>query len=193
MKKIILASASPRRKQLLEQIGLDFTIVPSNIDEVLDPQLSPREQVKTLSRQKAEATAQLSKGKGEVILAADSMVVVGDEIMGKPKDKEDAFRMLKKLSGKEHQIVTGFTLLDQETGEQITDSTETTLWFRKLDDDEIETFIEREKPYDKAGAYGLQELAAIFIERMDGDYAGAIGLPLFLLAKHLKKFGIEVL
>src|SRR5687768_4868882 len=108
MKKLILASASPRRKQLLDQIGLSFEVLASNIAEDLDPNLTPIEQVKELSRQKAHAVAQIPEAKDTLILAADTMVVIGDEILGKPIDENDAKEMLRKLSGKSHQIVTGF-------------------------------------------------------------------------------------
>jgi septum formation protein len=191
MKKFILASQSPRRKQLLEQIGLEFEVCPSDIDEVLDPTLSPREQVESLSRQKAMAVA--PKFQNAVILSADTMVDLDGVVYGKPKDKEDAEKMLKKFSGREHSIVTGFTLLDTETKKIITKSTETKLWFRKLSTDEIKSFIKKEKPFDKAGAYAVHELASIFVEKVEGDFFGAVGLSVYLVAKELKKFGISVL
>lgn len=191
MKKLILASQSPRRKQLLEQIGLEFEVCPSDIDEVLDPTLSPREQVESLSRQKAMAVA--PKFQNAVILSADTMVDLDGVVYGKPKDKEDAEKMLKKFSGREHSIVTGFTLLDTETKKIITKSTETKLWFRKLSTDEIKSFIKKEKPFDKAGAYAVHELASIFVEKVEGDFFGAVGLSVYLVAKELKKFGISVL
>lgn len=191
MKKLILASTSPRRKQLLEMLGLSFEVVPSNIDEILTPHLSPREQVEQLSKQKAEAVA--STLKNSIIIAADTMVSYDGELLGKPKDEKDAKKMLQKLSGTNHLIVTGFTILDTETKKSVTRSTETKIWFRKIMNEEIEEFINREKPFDKAGAYAIHELAAIFVEKIEGDYLGAVGLSVFLLAKELKKFGINVL
>ncbi|MBA3724028.1 MAG: septum formation inhibitor Maf [Candidatus Levybacteria bacterium] len=193
MKKLILASASPRRKQLLKQIGLEFEVVPSNIEEKLNPRLKPLHQVESLSLQKAQATAAMKEAKDAVVLAADSMVAIDDEIMGKPKDEKDARRMLKKLSGRVHSIVTGFTLLDTTTKKTVTRSIETKVWFKALSAQEIRDYVKKEKPFDKAGAYGIQELSAIFVERIEGDYPGAVGLPLFALAKELKKFGIKVL
>lgn len=193
MKKLILASASPRRKQLLKQIGLEFEILASNIEEKLNPRLKPLHQVESLSLQKAEATAQLARAKGAIILAADSMVAIDDEVLGKPKDEKDAKRMLQKLSGREHAIVTGFTLLDTVSKKTVTKSVETKVRFKSLSAAEISSYIKKEKPFDKAGAYGIQELAAIFVEKIEGDYFGAVGLPLYTLAKELKKFGITVL
>jgi len=191
MKKIILASASPRRKQLLEQIGVKFEICPSNIEEILDPRLSPRKQVEVLSVQKAKKVAQ--EYSDAIILSADTMVSFDGEVFGKPKDAEDATVMLNKLSGKVHSVVTGFTLLDTKTLKTVTGSTETKLWFRKISKEEIKNFIIREKPYDKAGAYAVHELASIFVEKIEGDFFGAVGLSVFLVAKELKKFGIKVL
>ncbi len=193
MKKLILASASPRRKQLLKQIGLEFEVLASNIDEKLNPRLKPLHQVEELSRQKAEATAQMKEAKNAIIIAADSMVAVADEIMGKPKDVKDAKRMLKKLSGSTHSIVTGFTIMDTATKKKVTKSVETKVWFKKLSPQEISVYIKTGEPMDKAGAYAIQEIGAIFIERIEGDYQGAVGLPLFALVKELKKFGIRVL
>lgn len=193
MKKLILASASPRRKKLLKQIGLEFEILPTNIEEKLNPRLKPLHQVEALSLQKAEAAALMLKTKGSVILAADSMVAIDNEIMGKPKDEKDAKRMLGKLSGTVHTIVTGFTLLDIVTKRKVTRGVEIKVWFKKLSSQEIAAYIKKEKPFDKAGAYGIQDTAAIFVEKIEGDYPSAVGLPLFSLAKELKKFGIKVL
>lgn len=191
MKKLILASASPRRKQLLEQIGLSFDIDASNIDEIVDPKLTPRQQVESFSLQKAQAIA--PKYKSAVILAADTMVTIDGEVLGKPKDTEDAIRMLNTLSGRKHMIVTGFTLIDSDTGKIVTQSSTLTVWFRKLSQREIDAFIEKDKPFDKAGAYAVHETAAIFIKKVEGDFFGAVGLPLFAVVKELKQFGITVL
>ncbi len=193
MKKLILASASPRRKQLLKQVGLDFEVLASNIDEKLNPRFKPLHQVEVLSQQKAEATAQMKEAKNAVILAADSMVAVDDEIMGKPKNEKDAKRMLRKLSGTTHSIVTGFTILDTATKKHVTKSVETKVWFKKLSPQEISAYVKTGEPMDKAGAYAIQDIGSIFVERIEGDYQGAVGLPLFAVAKELKKFGITVL
>lgn len=193
MKKLILASASPRRKQLLKQIGVQFEILPSDIEEKLNPRLKPLHQVEELSRQKAQATAKMKGAKDSIILAADTMVSINDEILGKPKDEKDARRMLRKLSGSIHTVVTGFTLLDTLSNKSVTKSVEVKIWFKKLSSQEITAYIKTKEPMDKAGAYAIQEMGAIFIERVEGDFLGAVGLPLYLVVKELKKFGINVL
>jgi septum formation protein len=193
MKKLILASASPRRKQLLKQIGLEFEVLASNVEEKLNPRLKSLHQVEALSLQKAEATAAMKEAKGALVLAADTMVAIGDEILGKPKDEKDAKRMLRKLSGSVHTIVTGFTLLDTTTGKHVTRSVESKVWFKSLSAQEISAYVKTKEPMDKAGAYAIQEIGAIFIEKIEGDFLGAVGLPVFALAKELKKFGIQVL
>lgn len=191
MKQLILASRSPRRKQLLNQIGLTFTVHPSEIEEILSIGLNPLQQVEELSRQKAEEVSK--KFQNAIILAADTMVVAENEMLGKPQDAKEATKMLQKLSGKVHSIVTGFTLIDTDTKQVVTNSTETKVWFRKLTNEEISAYLEKDKPFDKAGAYAIQEVAAVFVEKTEGDYLGAIGLPVFLVAKELKKFGMSVL
>jgi len=188
---IILASSSPRRKQLLEQIGLTFEVHSSDIEEILDKTLKPRQQVESLSKQKADAVAK--KFKNAVIIAADTMVALDGEVYGKPKDKADAMHMLKKFSGQKHSIVTGFTIIDKATGKEVTRSTETIVWFKELSQDEIEQYIEREKPFDKAGAYAIHELASVFVEKVEGDFFGGVGLSVYLVTKELKKFGINIL
>jgi len=191
MKKIILASASPRRKQLLKQLGLDFEVVPSEAEEKLNPRLRPRGQVEELALQKAQSVAK--NFPDAIIIGADTIVALNDEVIGKPKDIADAKRILKKLRGRQHTVVTGFVLLDTLEQRTIIKSVETKVWFRKLSPQEISSYIEKEKPFDKAGAYAIQGLGALFIEKIEGDFFGAVGLPLFTLAKELKKLGIEVL
>lgn len=191
MKKIILASGSPRRKQLLEQIGLDFEVAVSNVDEAFNPDLKPNQQPGYLSKKKAQAVA--AKFPSSIIIAADTLVVVGNEVMGKPKDKMDAKRILKKLSGKMHLGITGFTIIDTSSGRSITKSIETKIWFRKLTENEIVSFVEREKPYDKAGAYAIHELASIFVEKIEGDFFNVVGLSVYELANELKKFGVKII
>ena len=174
-------------------LGLTFEVIPSNIDEELDPKLSPRQQVESLSKQKAEAVALQVKNKNVLIIAADTMVALGNELIGKPQDEKDAKRILTKLGGTQHVVVTGFTLLDTETNKSVTRSTETKIWFRKISSSEMDAYIKREQPFDKAGGYAIHELAAIFMEKIEGDDSGVTGLSVFLLAKELKKFGISVL
>lgn len=199
MKKIILASSSPRRKQLLKQLGLDFEVFPSDIEETLNPRLKPRHQVEELALQKAQAVAERSasasssQGEDAIVIGVDTLVVLGDELIGKPKNVNDAKRMLKKLRGRQHTVVTGFVLIDTANKRTIVKSVETKIWFRKLSPQEISSYIEKEKPLDKAGAYAIQGLGSLFVEKIEGDYFGAVGLPLFTLAKELKKLGVDTL
>lgn len=191
MRRIILASASPRRKKILKQLGLDFEVMVSKVDEKLNPRLQPKNQPAYLSKLKALEIA--SKVDDAIIIGADSMVLLGDKIIGKPKDKKDAKRMLKELSSTTHYIVTGFTIIDSKTKKSVTKSVNTKVWFRKLDISEISTYIEREKIMDKAGAYAIQGIASAFVKRIEGDYFGSVGLPVYELIKELKKFGIKIL
>lgn len=193
MKTIILASESPRRKKLLKQLGLEFKVIPSEIEEKLNARLQPRKQVEVLSLQKAEAVAAKVKIKDVLIIGADTMVSINNEIIGKPKDVKDARQMLKKLSGKKHSVITAFTIIDKASKKTVTKSVETHVWFGKMNDVDIKHYILSEKPYDKAGGYGIQGLGAVFVERIDGEYSGTVGLPLYTLAKELKKFGVKIL
>ena len=191
MKTIILASSSPRRKQLLKQLGLDFKVIPSEIEEKLNPRLQPRKQVEVLSEQKAREVA--AKAKNAIVIGVDTMVSYNNDVIGKPKDEKDAKRILKKLSGKQQSVITAFTIIDTTTKKTVTKSVETKVWFRRISESEIRSYVAKEKPYDKAGAYGMQTLGAVFVEKIEGDFLGAVGLPLFTLAKELKKFGVNVL
>jgi len=191
MRKIILASTSPRRKRLLKQLGLDFTIVPSHVIEIMNPRFQPQRQAEELSLQKAQAVA--DKFDDAIIIGSDTLIAFGDEVIGKPKDEKQAKMLLKKFSGHTHKIITGLTIIDTAQKKTITKSVETTVTFRTLYPNEIASYIQKAKPFDKAGAYALQDLGAVFIEKIEGDYFSAVGLPLFLLAKELKKLGVDVL
>lgn len=191
MKKIILASSSPRRKQLLEQLGLSFEIIPSNIEEVIEPHLNLREQAESLALQKAQAVAEkVAEG---IVLGADTLVALGNEIIGKPQDEQDAKRILKKLRDRQHTVVTGFVLIDKETNRTIVKSVETKVWFRKFSSEEIDAYVARENLMDKSGAYAITGIAAVFIEKIEGDFYNVVGLPLFTLARELNKLGVSVL
>lgn len=193
MRKIILASSSPRRKQLLESVGITFKIIPSNIEEKMNPRLGPAAQAKRLSLEKAKAVAISYGGKDVLIIAADTIVFCGDEQMGKPKDTADARRMLRKLSGKKQIVVTGFTVYDCSNNKLITKSAETSLWTRKLSEREILSYLKKENVFDKAGAYAIQGVGELLFERIDGSYSNVLGLPLVPLAKELKKLGVDLL
>ena len=194
MRSIVLASSSPRRKALLKQLGLQFDVVNSGVDEKFNLRLKPKGQAEALSLQKAEAVASKYRGKeGVVIIGADTIVEVDGEVLGKPRHEKEAVRMLNKLSGKTHCIITGFSIIDTDSRKVRTGSVETIVHFRKLSDREIKEYVKREKVADKAGAYAVQGIGAIFIEKIEGDYFNAVGLPLYELARELRKFGVEVL
>ncbi len=178
---LILASASPRRKELMGLYGIPFTVRAADIDETMDPAASPYDEVARLSREKALAVAHEP---GDVVVAADTIVVLRDRVLGKPKDEDEAFAMLRALSGRDHQVMTGFTVL---RGRRCVTHTEVTdLHFRELSDGEIARYVATGEPMDKAGAYGIQGGAALFCTRMEGDYYNVMGLPVCRLGQVLR-------
>lgn len=191
MSRIILASRSPRRKQLLTQIGIkNFEILVPEADEDFDPALPPEEIVASICRKKAEAARALADAPDAVIITADTMVFLGGLRLGKPRDQVEAFTMLSVLSGQTHQVCTGVTV---SRGEQMETKTETTaVSFRPLTQDEIWGYIRSGEPFDKAGGYGVQGKAALFVRKIEGDYFNVMGLPLFLLGGMLADFGVNL-
>ena len=184
--QLILASQSPRRKELMGLFHIPFTVRVADIDETMDPDKSPYDEVARVSRLKAEATP---REYDDVVVAADTIVVCGNEILGKPADEQDAFRMLKLLSGKDHQVMTGLTVLRGETVVVCTEVAD--IHFRELSDREIEAYIRTGEPMDKAGSYGIQGGAALFAEKMVGDYYNVMGLPVCRLGQILKTVAPE--
>ena len=191
MKKIILASQSPRRKQLLEQIGLKFEIEPSNYEEDMTLEMTPEKLVEHLSLGKAKDVA--GRHKDAIIISADTIVAMDGEVFGKPKTAERAKEMLEKFSGKAHTVLTGFTVIDGETGKQISKCVATKVYFKNLSEKEIDAYIATGEPLDKGGGYAIQGLAALFVEKIEGDYFNIVGLPILPLTEELKNFGVEVL
>lgn len=188
MKKIILASTSPRRKALLKQLGITFEVIASNFKEAIDAAIPPADLVKKQSLEKAKNVAQHEKN--AIIIAADTLVVYRNHILGKPKDNHDAKRILNLLNGHVHRIITGFTVLDTDTGKFITRSIETKVFFRKATNKEIDDYVKTKEPLDKAGAYGIQEKGSIFIKKIEGDYYNVVGLPINAVVEELRKFGV---
>ena len=178
---LILASQSPRRKELLGLLGIDFEIRVADIDEAMDPTADPRQEVARVSRLKARA---VPKEPEDVVIAADTIVVCQGKILGKPKDSEDAKRMLRLLSGRDHQVMTGLCVLRGQEEIAVTEVTD--LHFRALTDEEIDRYVASGEPMDKAGAYGIQGGAALFCERMEGDYYNVVGLPVCRLSQILR-------
>ncbi|MEK7540947.1 MAG: Maf family protein [Patescibacteria group bacterium] len=191
MKKIILASQSPRRKELLLQIGLDFEIDPSNYEEDMTLKMNPAKLAEHLSLGKARDVAK--RYKDAIVISADTIVAVGNEVFGKPKTPERAKYMLEKLSGRAHSIITGFTIIDTKSSKQISNSVETKVYFKNLSEQEIDSYIATGEPLDKGGGYAIQGKAALFVEKIEGDYFNIVGLPILSLSEELKKFGINIL
>jgi septum formation protein len=191
MKKIILASASPRRKALLEQIGLEFTVDASAKEDDNLAGQTPHQLVKEISRKKAESVA--GKYPDAVIIAADTLGVIDGRIIGKPHSESEARAMLASLSGKTHSVITGFTVMDTLTRKTVAKSVETTVHMKRITKPEIEAYVKTGEPLDKAGAYAIQGLGAVLVEKIEGDYFNVMGLPLCALAEVLKEFGVIVL
>ncbi len=174
-KNIILASESPRRKYLLEQAGIEFDVVPSNIDESIFKKCSPREYVTKLSSAKACDVAE--RYQKSWVIGADTIVVINGEILEKPESKEHAEVMLGKLSNNTHMVYSGFSLCCKSQGRIITGSVKTDVKFKKLSNREIQWYINTNEPFDKAGAYAIQGLGASFIKSINGSYTNVVGLP----------------
>ena len=190
--QIILASGSPRRKELMEMLCPGgVRIIPAVGEERADPALPPEELVKALSRQKAEEVAAAHAGPDDVVIGADTVVALDGAILGKPKDQADAARMLRALSGREHSVYTGVTVI--RGAETLCHTEQTLVHFRALEEDEIARYIATGEPMDKAGAYGAQGWASLFVERLDGDFFNVMGLPLCALGKLLKQLGVNLL
>lgn len=189
MRKLILASGSPRRKELLEKAGLQFEIVKSDYEEDMTLDLPPHELVEHLSLGKALDVAK--KFNDAVVISADTIVVLDGEILGKPHTPENATEMLKKLNGKKHSVFTGFTIIDIENNKTVTRSVETFVFFKNNAEAEIDAYVETGEPLDKAGAYAIQGLGGRLIERIEGSLSNVIGLPVEELMGKLKELGIE--
>ena len=188
---LILASQSPRRKELLEQIGLVFTTRTADVDERVLPGEASTDYAVRVALEKAQAIAnQVQQG---IIIAADTIVVLNSLILGKPEDEKDAERLLSLLSGKMHSVVTGLVVLDAETGRMQTGYRETRVWFRALTAREIQAYIQTGEPLDKAGAYGIQGRGALLIEKIEGCFFNVVGLPISLLQDMFKNIRIELL
>lgn len=188
--KLILASGSPRRRELMERMGLQFEVKAADADETLVPGLSAQEQVVRLSQIKAQAVAGTLTEEA-VIVAADTVVVLDGTILGKPRDAADAKKMLMAFSGRCHHVLTGLTVLGPKGAESHCEETE--VYFRPLSEGEIDRYIATGESMDKAGAYGIQGYAALFVEKLAGDYYNVMGLPVCALGLMLRRAGVPVL
>jgi septum formation protein len=192
MDAIILASSSPRRRELLNQAGIPHTVVPGGVDESsVELFGTPGQKAEQLAYAKAKDVAE-RVGTG-LVLGADTIVVVDGEIFGKPADAEDARSMLQSLSGREHYVITGIALIDTASGNVKISHETTKVKFSILSDDEIQAYIDTGEPVDKAGAYAVQGRGALLVESLSGCYSNVVGLPLNRLSKMLKEFGLKVM
>ncbi len=188
---IILASNSPRRRELLGQMGIEgFRVLSPDVDESVADGLSPAQIVEELSLRKARAVADKA-GPDSLIIAADTVVALDGAVLGKPRDERDAFAMLSALSGREHHVYTGVTVL--RGTRTVTEHEETAVAFRALEPNEIRGYIATGEPMDKAGAYGIQGRGALLVAGIRGDYCNVVGLPVFRLGRILARFGIDLL
>ncbi len=193
MKKLVLASKSPRRKELLENLGLKFSTIVTDTDESIIPKdLDPGLYVRELSLLKANAAAKYAP-KDALVIGADTIVVFDGKILGKPKDREDAVGMLKRLSGKTHFVYTGIAVADTKDMHTVSEFEVTEVTFKELSDNEINYYVDNFNVLDKAGAYGIQEYASTFVCKVNGDYFNVVGLPVCRLFTMIsKEFGEEM-
>ncbi len=195
MKKIILASNSPRRKELLENLGVEFEVVPDDTPEPKFFGLSPADTVMQLAKFKGEnVTAKIAPNDDIIVISADTVVAAEDKILGKPKTNEEAALMLKLLSGSCHSVYTGVCIIESSSKKSVIFYEKTQVYFKSLDINEIKDYINTGEPMDKAGAYGIQNLGSLFVEKICGDYFNVVGLPLCALARSMKEnFNISFL
>ncbi len=191
--QIVLASGSPRRRELLEQIGLPFNIAPSAAEEKADPALSPFLTVQALSLLKAADVA-AGQSKQALVIGADTIVILDNQILTKPHNAAHAIEMLYQLSGRSHSVLTGLTVFRCSDGKSVSVTEETKVYFKELSTDEIESYVKTGEPLDKAGAYGIQGLGGVFIDKIEGDYYNVVGLPLARLCHILEnEFDIKLI
>ncbi|MFM1896643.1 MAG: hypothetical protein RLZZ385_1717 [Pseudomonadota bacterium] len=189
-RELLLASASPRRQELLRQIGVNFQLRNHQVEEIQQPGEAPRAFVSRMAREKAlDVLSRTAADRPAVVLGADTAVVVDDEVLGKPRDAADGRRMLAMLSGRGHQVLSAVTLCDRDRCEEALSVT--TVRFRPLDPEEILAYWQTGEPLDKAGAYAVQGYAAVFVEEIRGSFTGVVGLPLFETAALLGRFGLR--
>lgn len=191
MKKIILASTSPRRNELMKLLGIPFEVIASELDESSIKEKDPERLVQILAQEKAKA---VSKGsKNSIVIGADTIVYHKGKIIGKPKDKKHAAEILRSLSGQQHSIFTGFAIIDSDNDKSFVGVASAKVTMKELNDAEINSYIATEEPMDKAGAYGIQGIGGLLVEKLNGHFYDVVGLPLTVLRKELKKFGVRIL
>jgi len=184
MSKYILASKSPRRKEILSLLNIDFEIMPADIDEQIDFNNDLRKEIEKLAYLKANYIFKNHEDK--IVIGSDTIVVIDNKVLGKPKDEIDAFNMLKKLSGNVHEVITGVCVISKEHIDNY--SSVSKVYFKDMSDEEIRNYIKTKEPLDKAGAYGIQGIGGRFIEKIDGDFYSIMGLPLNMIYDSIKRY-----
>jgi septum formation protein len=190
--ELVLASASPRRKELLTQIGLHFRVIPSTAAETEQAGETPADMVRRLSLSKAKEVAGRCDDAARWVIGSDTIVVLQTEVLGKPRDNAHAAAMLRKLSGHSHRVLSGFAVIDRQQQRQRVEAVTTTVRFRQLTEEEIARYIATGEPADKAGAYAIQGIGACFVSGIEGSYSNVVGLPLCRLTLALKELGVPL-
>jgi len=190
--RVVLASASPRRSELLRQVGIPFVVDASGASEDPEPDWSPSETATRLAARKAVEVANRHPG-ADLVIGADTVVVLGDEVLGKPKDDAEAIAMLTRLSGRQHEVITGWSIVDPRRDRAIAEYTTSRVRFHLLDHDTIHRYIATGEGRDKAGSYAIQGRAGLFVEGIEGDYANIVGLPVSAVGQALRQFGWHVI
>ena len=190
MAKIVLASGSPRRRELLTGLGIEFEVRPSSIPEEPRPEESPRQYVERLATEKAAFVAR--EVTGSIVIGADTVVVINDLLLEKPKDRDDARQMLRRLSGQWHTVLTGLCLIQTDTAKIVSDVESTQVLFHQLTDEDIEWYLDTGEPFDKAGAYAIQGHGSLIVDKVEGNYFNIVGLPINLLRRLAHELGSEV-
>lgn len=191
-KKIILASGSPRRKELLTSLGLEFEVIKSDFEEDIENKIFSNELIINLAEEKVKDVAKKTK-KPSIIIGADTVVIIDNEILGKPLNEQDSFNMLKKLSNRTHKVVTAIAIFDTEKNKMESEAVTSKVTFKELSDDEIKKYIKTGEPMDKAGSYGIQAYGGLFVNDINGCYFNIVGLSIHKLGEMLKTFGINIL
>lgn len=190
MKLLVLASASPRRKELLASVGIEVDVMPSDVPEEPLRGETPEQHVLRLARDKAsEIASRLGVGDERWVVAADTLVISGGKLLGKPADEDEAYIMLGQLSGCEHSVMTGYSIFNTVRGELVSRAVETMVRFKGLSEDEIKAYVASGEPMDKAGAYAIQGLGAFMVESINGSYSNVVGLPICQLVQDLEEVG----
>lgn len=189
LQKIILASASPRRRELLAQVGIEFQVVPSTADETLSADETPEAHVIRLSCDKAMEVANRPEQSGRYFIGSDTIVVRDDNILGKPADATEAASMLASLSGRSHLVISGYAVHDREKQKTLSSAITTRVFFKKLTNREIEGYIATDEPFDKAGAYAIQGIGSFMVLKIEGSYTNVVGLPLCEVIAALEELG----